>query len=764
MKKITLTLTAILLTFAVFAQNEKTKTQEVIFSDGFEAGIAGWVKETNGGDPGGWVLVTPGGGSPPPHSGSYCAGHFYAGAYPNRDAWFFSPGMALTAGNNYNISFWLRLPGWPPSEHDYFELKIGTSAASTSMLATPLYINTSTFIPDWTMISANFSPATTGTYHLGFHAFTPGTNGDMILIDDILVTAEETIIVPYITPNTGRKYTFDDLVTFSAGTVIKEGTTYIMRDDVTISALDSLVVTEDITVKILSDKTLTINSSCWIVNPPTQATFTNTATDSYYATIRIEEGAYVRLKKATFTYGSGLRVIDSDFEMDDCTLNNHNFSSIASGVISTTRGKVVVKNSTFKNNVRSAFNSAANIGCTFEIVDCHLENNVTENTNRPQINLGPCREGEITKIIGCTIIGNRALTMVGGISTSSLLGVSTNSLIENNYLKDNRYGITLTGMNINSKIIGNTLIDNNVEVNPMNGGSGINVTASAGNVHAVITENIISGHHWGITLVGNVPTLTLGPTANIGNISVPENDPEYNIGKNIFSNNGNDGELYDLYNNNPHDVMAQHNNWGVPEQTEELIRTVIRDKFNNDSYGTVTFMPPYIIEEEEICNPATNLTIRWADTACKAYLEWTAAVDMPEAKYNIYRNGILIATNVEGTVYYDEVEVAFGMHAWTVRTVCIDGEAEGATKSVMCMHQNIQEFLNDVSIHPNPTSGTVTINAETFAKVEVYNVYGQLIETTTNNIVNLESYHAGTYFFKIFDVNNYTITKRVIKL
>jgi parallel beta-helix repeat protein len=330
------------------------------------------------------------------------------------------------------------------------------------------------------------------------------------------------------------------------------------------------------------------------MEPPTQATFTHYATDTYYATIRVESGSYVRLNKTTFTYGSGMCIINSDFEMDDCTMNNHDFSSSASGAISATNGKVTVKNSTFKNNVRSAFNSGANMGATFEIINCYLENNVTENTNRPQINIGPSQTGEVSKIMNNTIIGNRSLTMVGGISTSSLMSVPATYCLEGNTLKDNRYGITFTGANITGTIKGNILEDNNTENNPMTGGSGINITAPAGNVHAIITENKISGHLWGITLVGNTSNFSAGPTANIGNISVPENDPEYNIGHNIFFNNGNGGELYDLYNNNPNDVMAQNNNWGVPEQTEELIRTVIQDKFNNSNYGTVTFMPPYI--------------------------------------------------------------------------------------------------------------------------------------------------------------------------
>ncbi|MDR0206100.1 MAG: hypothetical protein LBI45_02430, partial [Bacteroidales bacterium] len=261
--------------------------------------------------------------------------------------------------------------------------------------------------------------------------------------------------------------------------------------------------------------------------------------------------------------------------------------------------------------------------------------------------------------------------MVGAISTSSLLGVPTTSLIEGNYIKDNRYGITFTGGNINGTIKGNTLIDNNVETNPNNGGSGININNPAGNTHAIISENIISGHLWGITLVGNLTNYSNGPTANLGNISVSVTDPDYNIGKNIFSNNGNGGELYDLYNNNPKDIMAQNNNGGVPEQTEALIRTVIRDKVNDSRYGTVTFMPPYIIGGET-CDPVTNLQVNYTSD-CKAELTWKST----GISHKIMRDGLILAVGITSTSYTDYLggSYPYPTHTWTVVSVCSNGES-----------------------------------------------------------------------------------------
>ena len=56
-------------------------------------------------------------------------------------------------------------------------------------------------------------------------------------------------------------------------------------------------------------------------------------------------------------------------------------------------------------------------------------------------------------------------------------------------------------------------------------------------------------------------------------------------------NNGNNGELYDLYNNSANTVYAQGNRWNVSEQTQEQIETVIYHKHDNSSLGEVIYWP-----------------------------------------------------------------------------------------------------------------------------------------------------------------------------
>jgi hypothetical protein len=83
-------------------------------------------------------------------------------------------------------------------------------------------------------------------------------------------------------------------------------------------------------------------------------------------------------------------------------------------------------------------------------------------------------------------------------------------------------------------------------------------------------------------------TGTSGPNLNLGNL---EDEDNYNPGGNVFINNGNNGVLYDLYNNSANTVYAQGNTWNVEVQDQESIEGVIFHKNDNSALGEVIFMP-----------------------------------------------------------------------------------------------------------------------------------------------------------------------------
>ena len=73
----------------------------------------------------------------------------------------------------------------------------------------------------------------------------------------------------------------------------------------------------------------------------------------------------------------------------------------------------------------------------------------------------------------------------------------------------------------------------------------------------------------------------------------------------------------------------------------------------------------------------------------------------------------------------------------------------------------INENINNAHIYPNPASQTVTIQVENFQKVEIYNIFGQLVDVKSSNTIDVSNYSQGVYIFKIFDTDNNAAARRV---
>ncbi|MBK5213889.1 MAG: T9SS type A sorting domain-containing protein [Flavobacteriaceae bacterium] len=69
------------------------------------------------------------------------------------------------------------------------------------------------------------------------------------------------------------------------------------------------------------------------------------------------------------------------------------------------------------------------------------------------------------------------------------------------------------------------------------------------------------------------------------------------------------------------------------------------------------------------------------------------------------------------------------------------------------------------TIYPNPTDGVLNVKSEkTFSKISVYNMLGQLVETTLeNNQIDLSKAEAGVYLLKIEDVSGGFHTYKILK-
>jgi len=154
--------------------------------------------------------------------------------------------------------------------------------------------------------------------------------------------------------------------------------------------------------------------------------------------------------------------------------------------------------------------------------------------------------------------------------------------------------------------------------------------------------------------------------------------------------------------------------------------------------------------------PCNKVTGAAAVVGCEtATLTWTAV----EGATGYKVDGVAVTTN-EYTVTgeFEDGET----YKWNIVTVCAGGESDPVEVSGVADCVGINEHAINVAIFPNPSNSTVTIQVANFAKVEVYNTIGQLVETRTISTVDVSTYNVGIYFFKVYDTNNNNVTKRVM--
>lgn len=296
------------------------------------------------------------------------------------------------------------------------------------------------------------------------------------------------------------------------------------------------------------------------------------------ASIRLKSKAATFIDKCVFRH-LGVEVMgEGAVQLRACSFLKHNGSTAAALYFISAGAAATIDGCYFEDCQKAAIGSAANASQPMTINDCVIMNNSLANNNIPQINITAANP---VNIIGGCVIGNTENTMVGGIGISNFMGYDADITIRDCQIEDNRYGIGLVGPAARIVLDSNMLKNNRYETNPMNGGSGISLYDPYQQTEAVITGNHIEGSLWGVTVIGC-------KDVNLGCLDAGEN---YNPGGNVFKDNGNGGELYDLYNNSTLTIYAQNNTWNVSQQTEEQIETVIFHKKDNPSLGEVIYWP-----------------------------------------------------------------------------------------------------------------------------------------------------------------------------
>jgi hypothetical protein len=380
----------------------------------------------------------------------------------------------------------------------------------------------------------------------------------------------------YTSPDESLNLTLDDLVEDSEGAVVFVDDTYEIYEDITIALSDTLII-DDASVVIADSVLITIEGGFYC----TTSSFTQlNCCDAYYEGFRFEETAVADIFNTSFLYGGGIQVLTGDFRMEASNVSFQSTGQTTSAALDLSTGKPKIINSNFLENEVAAIGSAANSDPAPLIQGCTFNGNVTGNTNRPQVNLGP--SGADTAIVRQNVfLGNPELTNVGGFSFSQFLNGEGHLVFKDNVVSGNRYGVNVFGSNITSHIQDNVLQNNNTQNEPNLGGSGISISGFGENSH-VILGNLFEGNLWGITLLENAQ-------ANLGEIE----NPEIGAGGNLFNNNGNGGEIYALFNNTANTVYAQGNCWDTSDEDPTLAEAeaVISHVVDDPELGEVIFDP-----------------------------------------------------------------------------------------------------------------------------------------------------------------------------
>ena len=393
----------------------------------------------------------------------------------------------------------------------------------------------------------------------------------------------------FVSDGTGNVYTFNALSQIEgSGVTLQDDGSYLVAANFTIAEGDVLQLDNNAIIKMANGVQITIDGDANFTPADTAVVTRDAEGSNPKGFWMLGENGNANLKNVTFEYvGVVFGGANSRLYADNCTFTLHNGKSSSSGALSfnSSCDNNIVENCYFIENTVNAIGNGANSPVGVTISNCLFWHNTTSNRNKPQINL-TCAGPYDVRIIGNEVIGGQ-FTMSGGIGVSNMMGLGHTGIvyIEDNYIADNRYGITTIG-SVDAIIRNNTMIDNCYETNPNNGGSCVSIYDSSSSSNIYMEGNWMEGGLWGIT----VPTGA--PNINLGKVEDPEAE-DYNPGNNTFVNNGNGGVLYDLFNNGTATIWAQGNTWNVPEQTEENIEEVIYHQVDDPSKGLVIFMPAH---------------------------------------------------------------------------------------------------------------------------------------------------------------------------
>ncbi len=225
--------------------------------------------------------------------------------------WFFTPGLTLTGGTSYQVSFYYRTGGAPSNEK--MEVKWGIAPNEASMNGGQIWNSTTIQTTSYLNGTALMTPSVTGTYYIGWHGYS-AANTSYICVDDITIIPVET------NPkwNGSASTNWNDPLNWTPNGVPDSSDPVTIPDDLTTSYPPSLPASAEI-------QSLTIESG-GILNAVSNAQLTINGSEGW-----VNEGGTFNAGTSKVIFSNGSAVISGTTNFFDLTINPGAVLTIASG-------------------------------------------------------------------------------------------------------------------------------------------------------------------------------------------------------------------------------------------------------------------------------------------------------------------------------------------------------------------------------------------------------------------------------------------------
>ena len=574
----------------------------------------------------------------------------------------------------------------------------------------------------------------------------------------VLILIEGTAQI--VTDGTGARYTLSDFTASHPEAIVSTAPgVYHLYEDFTLTAPDTLQLENTLQAVIFHNGlTFTVQGTllCDERNDLlTVAAELDSATASAYEW-RFEEGSHGTVRHIAFENGKSLFLTGCEV-----TVRNCEFSGFTESAIRMMQCNPVIEDCYFHDNHAAAIQSPANAESSPRIINNRLYNNVLDNTNNPQINLGI--GGTDTIVIEGNRIEGVASTMSGGVAVSNLVGATspTRILLRGNDILHNRYGYTQTGTQLDALIVDNRIIDNNLETDPMNGGSGISIYGYDTTCYAKLRHNLIAGNLWGVTAVYRY-SIDMG-TAN-------------DWGRNVLYDNGNNNELYAfaMSQYSTLDVTAIGNYWGANDTA--FAESVILHKADQSNLGRVEFEPilplyPTVEGVSSIIHNGENTDIYVWDCGIDDLVIYTYVNDCDESA-PLDEIFLQVPLGVTYTPISDEIPNPVNCVIREI-TYCVTTPHHDTaiwSLQICVIFDSNKENPNTFTLYPNPvSSGQLNLqnDAASPIDIEVYDMSGKLIHHNSSSdiytTINVNNWKKGVYLVRIRDHKGITTRKVVVQ-